>query len=125
MDMPNNLRKLLVTFCEQRLKPNRRDLGNSADDLLDIGEEDEVVKSDDKDDGAVEIGAGSIPADVLKDMISKLNAVEEEGSDDENPVVSSTDGKKKEDDLSESDKADLSFAEGNSSKAYDELKLMH
>jgi hypothetical protein len=44
--------------------------------------------------------------------------------DDENPVVSSTDGKEKEDDLSESDKADLLFADGNSRKAYDELKLM-
>ncbi len=122
--MPNNLRKLLVTFCEQRPKCNRQDLSNSADDWLDFSEEDEVVELDDKDDGAVEIGAGLIPADVLNDMIAKLNAVEEEGSDDENHVVSSTDGKEKEDDLSESDKVDLSFADGNSSKAYDELKLM-
>jgi hypothetical protein len=56
MDMPNNLHKLLVTFCEQWPKHDRQDLGNSADDdLLDIGEEDEVVELDDKDDGAVEI----------------------------------------------------------------------
>jgi hypothetical protein len=55
MDMPNNLHKLLVTFCEQQQKHDRRDLGNSADDSLDIGEEDEVVELDDKDDGAVEI----------------------------------------------------------------------
>jgi hypothetical protein len=114
MDTPNNLRKLLVTFCEQRPKCDRWDLCNSADDLLDIGEEDEVVESDDKDDGAVEIGAGSIPADVLNEMIAESNAAEEEGLDDENPVVSSTDGKEKEDDLSESDKADLLFADGNS-----------
>ncbi len=124
MDMSNNLRKLLITFHEQRPKCDRQDLGNSADDLLGIGEEDEVVESDDKDDGAVEIGVGSIPVDVLNDMIAELNAAEEEGLDDENPVVSSTDGKEKEDDLSESDKADLLFADGNSSKAYDELKLM-
>jgi hypothetical protein len=124
MDMPNNLRKLLITFCEQWPKRNRQELVNSADDSLDIGEEDEVVESDDKDDGAVEIGAGSILADVLNDMIAELNAAEEEGSDDENPVVSSTDGKEKEDDLSESDKADLSFSDRNSRKAYDELKLM-
>jgi hypothetical protein len=57
-------------------------------------------------------------------MIAELNAAEEEGLDDENPAVSSTDGKEKEDDLSESDTADLSFADGNSRKAYDELKLM-
>ena len=56
------------------------------------------MESDDKDDGAVENGAGSIPADVINDMIAELNAAEEEGSDDENPVVSSTDGKEKEDD---------------------------
>jgi hypothetical protein len=124
MDTPNNLRKLLITFCEQWPKCNRQDLSNSADDSLDIGEEDEVVELDDEDDGAVEIGAGSIPADVLNDMIAELNAAEEEGSDDENPVVSSTDGKEKEDDLYESDKADLLFANRNSWKAYDELKLM-
>jgi hypothetical protein len=82
------------------------------------------VELDDKDDGAVEIGAGLILADVLNDMIAKLNAAEEEGSDDENPVVSSTDEKEKEDDLFESDKADLLFADGNSRKACDELKLM-
>jgi hypothetical protein len=77
MDMPNDLCKLLVTFCEQRPKRNWRDLGNSADDWLDIGEEDDVVESDDKDDEAVEIGAGSIPVDVLNDMIAELNAAEE------------------------------------------------
>jgi hypothetical protein len=124
MDTPNDLCKLLVTFCEQRPKRNWQDLGNSANVSLDIGEEDEVVELDDKDDGAVEVGVGLIPADVLNDMIAKLNAAVEEGSDDENPVVSSTDGKEKEDDLSESDKADLLFADGNSMKAYDELKLM-
>ncbi len=75
------------------------------------------MESNGEVDGAVEIGAGLIPADVLNDMIAKLNAAEEEGSDDENPVVSSTDGKEKEDDLSESDKADLLFADGNSRKA--------
>ena len=66
----------------------------------------------------------NIPADVLNDMIAELNAAEDKELDEKNPVVSSTDGKEKEDDLSESDKADLLFADGNSSKAYDELKLM-
>jgi hypothetical protein len=71
MDTPNDLHKLLVTFCEQWPKRNWQDLGNSADYLLDIGEEDEVVELDDKDDGAVEIRAGLIPADVLNDMIAE------------------------------------------------------
>jgi hypothetical protein len=32
MDRPNDLRKLLVTFCEQQPKRDPQDLGNSADD---------------------------------------------------------------------------------------------
>ncbi len=34
------------------------------------------MESDDEDDGAVEIGAGLIPADVLNDMIAELNVAE-------------------------------------------------
>ena len=90
-----------------------------------------MEQSDDEDDGDVNSsGMGTIPVNVLKVMFAKRNAEEkdEEDMEDRDPVASS-DGKENEDDLTEieteSDKqADLSFANGNVSKACDELKLM-
>ena len=59
-----------------------------------------MAQSDDEDDGDVNCsGTGTIPMNVLKDMIAKMNAAERDEKDmeDRDPMAS-TDGKENEDD---------------------------
>jgi hypothetical protein len=118
MHKPEDLLALFTLFCQSPPKHDPCDKGPNADGLVDVddGDKERTKDSEDESDAAEggEFEVNKIPSDTLVEMVADLEAEDDNSSDDSD-----------EDNVDMvSEEFKLTFAGGDSSKAFNEFKEM-